>query len=56
MKEREKIAVWVKVVNGKTRCICIKGCDRMGKCEPDMVERDRFRGWQQTMARDKYGK
>ena len=56
MKEKEKIAVRVKVINGKTVCICMKGCDRPEKCEADIVERDRFRGWQQTMKRDRYGK
>ena len=54
MKEREKIAVRVKVVNGKTVCICIKGCEQ--NCETDIVERDRFRGWKDTMKRDRYGK
>ena len=58
MKEKEQIPVRVKVINGKTVCICIciKGCNRAQYCEPDMVVRDRFRGWQETMKRDKYGK
>ena len=56
MKEKEKIPVRVKVINGKTVCICLKGCKRPQHCEPDIVERDIFRGWQETMRRDKYGK
>lgn len=55
MKEREQISVMIKVIGGKTVCICKKGCDHPGKCEPDVVERDRFRGWQSTMH-DKYGR
>jgi len=56
MKERETIPVYARIVNGRTLCICIKGCDRMQNCERDIVERDRFRGWQETMKRDRYGR
>ena len=56
MKEKEKIPVRIKIINGKTVCICMKGCNRQQYCEADYVERDRFRGWEQTMKRDKYGK
>ncbi|MBQ1778447.1 MAG: hypothetical protein IIZ93_09860 [Acidaminococcaceae bacterium] len=56
MKEKEKIPVRVKIINGKTVCICMKGCNRQQYCEADYVERDKFRGWESTMKRDKYGK
>lgn len=56
MREKEKIPVRVKIINGKTVCICMKGCNRQQYCEADYVERDRFRGWESTMKRDKYGK
>ena len=56
MKEKEKIHVFVDIVNGRTVCICTvrnKGCKK--QCEKDVVERDLFRGWNGTM-RDKYGR
>lgn len=56
MKEIESIPVWIKVINGKTVCICLRGCDHHGKCERDIVKRDRFRGWKSTMNRNRYGK
>ena len=46
MEEKERIKVYVDVKNGKTVCICKrsnKGCNK--KCEPDVVERDRYAGW-----------
>ena len=56
MKEKEVIPVRIKIINGRTVCICMRGCDRPEHCEHDVVERDRFRGWQQTMKRDRYGR
>ena len=56
MKEKETIPVYVKVLCGRTMCICMKGCNRKEYCERDVVERDLFRGWQQTMRRDRYGR
>ena len=56
MEETEKIKVYVDVVNGRTVCICTrahKGCNKA--CDKDVVERDRFRGWEKT-ARNRYGK
>ena len=52
----EKIPVFLDIVNGKTVCICPagkKGCKK--NCVRDVVERDKFRGWQKTMKRNKYG-
>lgn len=57
MASTEKIEVFVNVVKGKTVCICkrdAKGCNR--QCEKDIVTRDKFAGWEDTFARDKYGK
>lgn len=57
MKEKEQIKVYVKVVKGQTVCICCKsakGC--ADSCELDIVERDRFRGWESTMKRDRFGR
>lgn len=56
MKEKENIPVYVKVINGKTMCICLKGCNRSRYCERDVVQRDIFRGWRETIKRDKYGR
>jgi hypothetical protein len=56
MQQYEKIPVWVKVINGVTLCICRKGCDHREHCEREYVFRDRFRGWEQTMMRDRYGR
>jgi hypothetical protein len=56
LKEKERIHVFVDIVNGRTVCICTarnKGCKK--QCERDVVERDLFRGWDSTM-RDKYGR
>lgn len=57
METKEKIKVFARIENGKTVCICPredKRCKR--KCEPDVVERDKFRGWQETFRRNRYGK
>ena len=57
MKEKETIKVFVDIVNGKTVCICTrshKGCKK--QCEKATVERDLFEGWEETMARDIYGR
>lgn len=57
MEATEKIKVFARIENGKTVCICTrnnKRCKR--KCEPDIVERDKFRGWERTFRRNRYGK
>lgn len=57
VEEHEKIQVYIKIVQGRTVCICRannKGCAEC--CERDVVTRDRFRGWQSTMKRSRYGK
>lgn len=57
MEEKEKIKVYIDVQDGKTVCICKrsrKGCDK--HCVPDVVERDRYAGWEKTFRRNRYGK
>ena len=52
-----KIKVYIDIQDGKTVCICKrnrKGCNK--KCEPDVVERDKFEGWKDTFRRDRFGK
>ena len=56
MRTIEQIPVFVKVIQGRTVCICKGGCERKGNCEPDIVKRDLFRGWEETMKRDMYGR
>lgn len=58
MKTVEKIKVFIKFRNGQTVCICKrsdKRCPAGAECVPDVVERNKFEGWQETFMRDKYG-
>lgn len=57
MEETEKIPVYLKIVNGKTVCICHvrdKGCEN--NCQRDIVTRDKFDGWKNTLYRNKFGR
>ena len=57
MQEKEKIKVFINYKDGKVFCICKrsrKKCKK--KCSPEVVERDRFYGWQNTLYQDRYGK
>lgn len=57
MENKEKIKVYIDWQNGKTVCICKrskKKCNK--KCEPDVVERDKFYGWEETFKQNRYGK
>ena len=57
METTEKIPVFVKIINGKTVCVChtsSKGCKQ--HCERDVVTRDKFDGWKSIMKRDLYGR
>ena len=57
VEKKEKIKVYIRYQNGKTVCICCrnkKGCNK--DCDPDVVERDRFNGWEDTFQRNRYGK
>lgn len=57
MKEQEKIPVFILFgPKGKAVCVCHagrKGCNR--KCERDVVTRDKYDGWINTLYRNKYG-
>ena len=57
MQTEEKIPVYIKIIDGKTVCVCharIKKCNR--SCTRDIVTRDKFEGWKETMRRDKFGR
>ena len=57
MNDKERIPVFLKIVNGKTLCVCHaynKGCKL--NCERDTVTRERYEGWQKTLYRNKYGR
>ena len=57
MDSTEKIPVYVKIVNGKTICICPVGAKKCkGNCTREIVTRDKFAGWKGTMRRDRYGR
>jgi len=53
----EYIKVYIDYKDGQTVCICKrsnKKCNK--KCTPEVVERDRYRGWEDTFKVDRYGK
>lgn len=55
----EYIKVFIKYQEGRTVCICKrdkKRCSSGKECYPDVVERDKYRGWQDTFRQDRYGK
>ena len=54
----EYIKVFIKYdENGMTKCICKRSNKRCSEqCSPEIVERDKYRGWEKTFQRDKYGK
>ena len=55
--ETEKIPVYIKIIKGRTICLCHAGRRRCGDaCERDFVTRDKFEGWEETAARDRYGR
>lgn len=57
MQTREKIKVYIDYKDGQTVCICKRSHKRCNKhCHKDVVERDKYRGWQQTCKVNKYGK
>lgn len=57
MEEKERIEVFIDIQKGKTVCTCRRSKKMCGKkCEPDVVERDRFAGWESAFQRDKYGR
>lgn len=57
MADKEKIKVWVDYQNEEISCICHRAKKRCNKkCTRDVVERDRYYGWERTFRTDKYGK
>lgn len=57
MKAKETIEVFIDTKKGETVCICKRSRKRCGKnCQPDVVERDKFRGWETIMNRDRFGR
>ena len=57
MEDKEKIPVFLKIINGKTVCVCHacqKGCRQ--NCQRDTVTRDKFDGWKDTLYRNRYGR
>ena len=57
MEPKEFIKVYIDFKNGRTVCICKRSKKRCKKdCIPDVVERDKFYGWQDTFKVDRYGK
>ena len=57
MKETEEIRVYLRIEDGRTQCVCPRDKKRCKRnCQPDVVIRDRFRGWEQLLGRDRYGK
>jgi hypothetical protein len=57
MEEKEKIKVYIDIRDGKTVCICKRSHKKCSKkCEPDVVERDKFAGWEKIFHQNRYGK
>ncbi len=57
MESTEKIPVYVKIIKGKTVCVCHAAAKKCkGNCTRDIVSRDKFAGWKGTMKRDRYGR
>lgn len=57
METKELIKVYIDFRDGKTVCICKRSKKRCNKqCTPDVVERDKFYGWEKTFKVDRYGK
>ena len=57
MQSKETIKVYIDYRNGETKCICKRShklCDK--HCVKDVVERDKFRGWQEAFKVNRYGK
>lgn len=57
METKEKLKVYADIVDGKTTCMCLRSKKKCGKfCSKEIVERDKFAGWEDTFRRDRYGK
>lgn len=57
MEITEKIPVYMKIVKGKTVCICHAASKKCkGNCTRDFVSRDKFSDSKGTMKRNRYGR
>lgn len=57
METKELIKVYIDFKDGKCVCICKRSKKRCNKkCTPDVVERDKFYGWEDTFKVNRYGK
>lgn len=57
MQQYEKLKVYIRTENGRTVCMCLKANKKCPMhCHADEVTRDRFKGWQGTMSRNRWGK
>lgn len=57
MESTEKIPVYVKIIKGKTVCVCHAAAKKCkSNCTRDILSRDKFAGWKGTMKRDRYGR
>ena len=57
MELKEKIKVYIRYKDEKVICIC-KRSNKLCKrhCSPEVVERDKFYGWRDCFAQNRYGK
>ncbi len=57
MKTKERIAVYMRIIRGRTACVC-KADNKRCKlpCERGTVTRDLYEDWQSTFKRNRYGK
>lgn len=57
MNNTEKIPVFIKIIKGKTVCVCHASAKKCKcDCPRDILTRDKFAGWKGTMRRDRYGR
>ena len=57
METIEKIPVYIKIIDGKTVCVCHASAKKCkANCQREILERDKFIGWRQTMNRDIFGR
>lgn len=57
MQQYEKLKVYIRTENGRTVCMYLKSNKRCTRqCEEDEVSRDRYKVWESTMSRNRWGK
>lgn len=57
MRTKERIKVYMRILRGRTACVC-KADNKRCKmpCEVGTVTRDLYEDWQSTFARDRFGR